>query len=142
MINTFTVACIAILIGVFHSKFSRLFSQDEKVIEITYGTVTVLQFYCILESIHQVQISIIKALDKDVYGSIWTLCCLYLLGVPAAIVLAFKFDMGVKGLWIGMIIACAILITGELIILNCENWENIASILQAKSLYNPRISYI
>lgn len=52
--------------------------------------------------------------------------CYYLIGLPLALWLAFGKDKGVYGLWLGFSIACIVLDTGFLMIIECPNWNAIA----------------
>lgn len=53
----------------------------------------------------------------QIWGSVWTLICYYILGMPLALHMAFGKDMGVFGLWLGFAIACIILDIGFWIII-------------------------
>lgn len=51
-----------------------------------------------------------------------------------ALALAFKAEMGVKGLWLGFTIACVILDLGFWAIIACPNWQDIADNMRARIL--------
>ena len=86
----------------------------------------ILSFYIFFDTIHGVQSGIIRGLGLQVYGSVWTLICYYLIGLPTALWLAFTKEKGVYGLWLGFSIACVILDTGFCLIIECPNWHKIA----------------
>ncbi|KAL3511333.1 hypothetical protein ACH5RR_030734 [Cinchona calisaya] len=49
--------------------------------------------------------------------------CYFLLGVPLSILMGFKFDMGVKGIWYGMLVGLS-LQAGSLLWMTCRtNWN-------------------
>lgn len=87
----------------------------------------VLFLYIFFDTIHGVQSGIIRGLGLQVYGSIYTLFCYYILGMPLALTFAFKLEMGVKGLWLGFSIASIILDIGFWAIISCPNWHKIAA---------------
>ena len=60
------------------------------------------------------------------YGAIYTLICYYVIGLPFALTLAFKYEMGVYGLWLGFGIACIVLDIGLEAIIECPDWHKIA----------------
>lgn len=66
-----------------------------------------LSAYLILDSIHGVNTGIVRALGKQFRASVATLICYYAFGMPMAILLGFKLDMGVKGFWLGFTCALA-----------------------------------
>ena len=50
----------------------------------------ILLLYIFFDTIHGVQSGIIRGLGLQVYGSIYTLICYYLIGLPFALWLAFS----------------------------------------------------
>lgn len=46
--------------------------------------------------------------------------------MPLALCLAFKLNLGVKGLWLGYSICCVILDLGFAVIIGYPSWEKIA----------------
>ena len=43
----------------------------------------------------------IKAVGKQGYGSLFSLCCMFLIALPVSYVASFKLGHGLAGLWIG-----------------------------------------
>uniref|UniRef100_A0A7S3CJI4 Multidrug and toxin extrusion protein n=1 Tax=Strombidium rassoulzadegani TaxID=1082188 RepID=A0A7S3CJI4_9SPIT len=120
-----TTIIVAIL-GTFTDPISQLFTQEENVIAIIKQTLWVLLIYIWFDTIHGVQSGIIRGLGRQAYGSVYTLFCYYILGMPLALVLAFTAKMGIAGLWSGFSIACIILDVGFAMIISCPNWHEIA----------------
>mmetsp|Transcript_40700 Transcript_40700/g.62113 ORF Transcript_40700/g.62113 Transcript_40700/m.62113 type:complete len:483 (+) Transcript_40700:431-1879(+) len=118
---------IVILFGVFTDEISELFTKEPNVIAIIKKTLWVLEIYIWFDTIHGVQSGIIRGLGRQAYGSIYTLFCYYILGMPLALILAFKAEMGIAGLWLGFSIACIILDIGFAMIISCPNWTAIAN---------------
>ena len=92
----------------------------------------ILLLYIFFDTIHGVQSGIIRGLGLQVYGSVYTLVCYYLIGIPLALHLAFSKELGVYGLWLGFSIACIILDLGFLFIIECPDWNRIAQEMQNK----------
>jgi hypothetical protein len=84
----------------------------------------VLYVYIFFDTIHGVQSGIIRGLGRQGIGSIYTLVCYWLIGLPLALTLAFKYHMGVKGLWFGFSIACIILDAGFAVIIECPAYPD------------------
>ena len=97
-----------------------------KTVFIVNDVLVILLLYIFFDTIHGVQSGIIRGLGLQVAGSIYTLVCYYLIGLPLALWLAFGKEMGVKGLWLGFSIACIILDAGFVVIIECPNWSKIA----------------
>jgi len=124
--NVLVTIIILILLGTLHDGISALFTKDEKTVLIVNDVLVILLLYIFFDTIHGVQSGIIRGLGLQVAGSIYTLVCYYLIGLPLALWLAFGKEMGVKGLWLGFSIACIILDTGFVMIIECPNWTKIA----------------
>ena len=85
----------------------------------------VVQAFILLDSVHGVWSGIIRGLGRQAYGSIWTLVCYYIFGMPLALYFAFSRDVGIKGLWIGFTIASLVLDIGFWVIIYCGDWNKI-----------------
>jgi multidrug resistance protein, MATE family len=118
---------IVILMGTFSTGICELFTSEETVIAILKDTLWVLMLYIWFDTIHGVQSGIIRGLGRQSYGSIYTLVCYYIIGMPLALVLAFNARMGIQGLWLGFSIACIILDLGFVMIISCPDWGKIAA---------------
>lgn len=103
-------------------------------VTIIHDIIYVLFVYIFFDTIHGVQSGIIRGLGLQVYGSIYTLVCYYIFGMPLALTFAFKVGMGVKGLWLGFSIACIILDLGFWVIIAYPNWQKIAVNLRKRIL--------
>ena len=128
--NTLLTIVVIILLATLREEVSMLFTQDAKIVKIIKDVMFILSFYIFFDTIHGVQSGIIRGLGLQVYGSVWTLICYYLIGLPAALWLAFGRDKGVFGLWLGFSIACVILDLGFLVIIECPNWHNLSVKIQ------------
>ena len=50
----------------------------------------------------------------------------YVLALPLALILAFSFEYGVAGLWVGFTIGSIILDIGFFFVIKCSDWNKIA----------------
>ena len=64
------------------------------------------------------------------YGSVFTLFCYYAMGMPLALYLCFKVNMGIAGLWLGFTIACCVLNAGFFVIIYQPDWQQIADTMR------------
>ena len=74
-------------------------------------------------------------------GSIYSLICYYLIGLPLALWLAFNHGMGLFGIWLGFSITCIIINIGLLMIIECSNTPKITAKMQ-KQLDKEKIKKI
>jgi MATE family multidrug resistance protein len=89
----FCILCtsfIVLCMGIWRDNVAALFTNEPNVIEIYKNTNWVLLIYIFFDTIHGVQSGIIRGLGLQIYGSVYTLFCYYVLGMPLALVLCFK----------------------------------------------------
>ena len=118
----FCTSVIILILGLLKKQVSELFTQEPNVIKVFYDTLWILLIYIFFDTIHGVQSGIIRGLGLQIYGSVYTLICYYALGMPLALVLCFKHEMGISGLWLGFTIACVVLDIGFAMIISCPDW--------------------
>jgi multidrug resistance protein, MATE family len=126
LFDAILTSIIVLVLGVCQDSVTTLFTKDPEVVAIFKKTIWVLLIYIWFDTIHGVQSGIIRGLGRQAYGSVYTLFCYYILGLPFALVLCFKAKMGIAGLWLGMSIACIILDVGFAFIIACPDWHEIS----------------
>ena len=135
---------VVLILGTCQDQVSSLFTKEPEVTRIFKQTMWVLLIYIWFDTIHGVQSGIIRGLGRQSYGSIFTLFCYYILGMPLALVLCFVAKMGIQGLWLGFSIACIILDIGFAMIISCPNWTEIAAKMrqqiEAGQCFTPEVS--
>ncbi|KMT08611.1 hypothetical protein BVRB_6g138880 [Beta vulgaris subsp. vulgaris] len=113
-----------LLVLIFHQKISFIFSTSPPVIEEVKKLSVLLAFTILLNSVQPV-------LSGVAVGSGWqstvafiNLGCYYLLGVPLGFLMGWKFDLGVMGIWSGMIFGGTAVQTVILAIITIRcDWE-------------------
>lgn len=125
VLDIILTSIIVLLLGLYQSGVSRIFTQEPNVIEIIHMTLWTLLIYIWFDTIHGVQSGIIRGLGLQAWGFMYTLFCYYIIGMPLALVLAFTARMGIVGLWLGYSIACVILDIGFAFIITCPDWTRI-----------------
>ncbi len=66
----------------------------------------------VVDSITAVTGGILRAQGKQLTGAVLNLSAYYIIGIPFGVLLAFKYGMGLHGIWIGLtlsLVYCAIL---------------------------------
>jgi MATE family multidrug resistance protein len=120
--NVICTTVICLLLGFFQDGVASLFTKEKDVVKIVKQTIPILLVYIWFDTIHGVQSGIIRGLNRQAYGSWYTLICYYVLGMPLALVFSFVLHLGVPGLWLGFSIACVILDIGFAFIIGCPDW--------------------
>jgi len=124
----FAIVCILFTLGmtvvicslfiVFDYQVATLFSKEPVVVGYVMDTLPILCVYLFFDAIHGVQSGNVRALGRQFTASIVLLACYYVAGLPIALILGFKAHMGVKGFWLGFLIALIIMdaILGYLVV--------------------------
>jgi multidrug resistance protein, MATE family len=97
-----------------------IFSRDTQVIQET-GKLMPLVAWCMLgDGMNASVAGSLRGIGKQEVGALLNLVSYWGLGMPLAYVLAFKFDMGLQGLWVGLS-TCA-MINGVAMFLVLRKW--------------------
>ena len=132
LFNMIVTVLIIIILLAFHKQFSVLFTQDPKTVEFVSDILYFMCPFVFFDTLHGVQTGVIRGLGKQVICSIWTLVCMYLIGLPLSLLFTFWLDKGVIGLWYGFTIAEIVMDIGYMMICECPDWDKIAQEMQAR----------
>ena len=69
--------------------------------------------------------SAITASGLQRYGALFTACAYFVLGIPATLVFVFKYEYGIRGIWMGPTLAVAFLTVTYMIIFSNVNWQDL-----------------
>ncbi|KAL6012401.1 hypothetical protein ACLOJK_002888 [Asimina triloba] len=125
--STFLGILFAVVVLASKSNFPKLFTDRHEVIIETSKLGVLLAATILLNSIQSV-------LEGAAVGAGWqttvafvNIFCYYLFGLPFSSLLGFKFNRGVRGIWLG-VLAGAVLQTIVLMVITYQtNWEKEAS---------------
>jgi len=132
LFNLLVTVVILVIVWTCNNEISRFFTKDAKIVAIIDQVLVILMLYIFFDTLHGVLSGIVRGLGLQVWGSVYTLICYYLIGLPLALWLAFTKEMGVSGLWLGFSIATIVLDAGFVCIIECPSWHRIASEMQAR----------
>ena len=98
-----TIIMIAIKLN--EDTVAGLFTSDAQDIVYIKDVLNVISIYLILDAVHGVNTGIVRGVGKQFSASIAAICCYYIFGMPLALILGFKADMGLTGFWLGFTVA-------------------------------------
>ncbi|KAK6160233.1 hypothetical protein DH2020_003614 [Rehmannia glutinosa] len=104
VISAFLIGLIvSILLLIFQDQYPSLFSDSLDVKQVVYELTPLLAFSIVVNSIQ-------PALSGVAIGAGWqaliayvNIVCYYVFGVPLGLILGYPLNMGVKGIWYGMV---------------------------------------
>ncbi|KAK4358271.1 hypothetical protein RND71_023881 [Anisodus tanguticus] len=109
-------------------QYPNLFAESESVKRLVYELTPLLAFCMVVNNIQ-------PALSGVAIGAGWqalvayvNIACYYLFGIPLGLILGYKFNMGVQGIWYGMVSGTMIQTFALFWIVYKTNWNNEASI--------------
>ncbi|XP_044531544.1 multidrug and toxin extrusion protein 2-like [Gracilinanus agilis] len=117
---------IGSLLTIFKDMLGRIFTNDEEVNALVTWVMPVYIAFNLFESLCCVCGAVLRGTGKVVFGAAVNAVSYYAIGLPIGAVLVFVAKIGVRGLWLGMLV-CAIMATITFIVYTARiNW-NLAS---------------
>ncbi|XP_047320678.1 protein DETOXIFICATION 16-like [Impatiens glandulifera] len=114
------------------------YSKEEKVISYVAEMLILLAGSHFIDGVPSILSGTVRGCGRQKIGAFVNLGAYYLIGIPCAVLLAFVFHFGGKGLWTGIIVALFSQALVLSIITLCTNWENEAKKATAR-VYDTRI---
>ncbi|XP_073364152.1 protein DETOXIFICATION 19-like isoform X1 [Aegilops tauschii subsp. strangulata] len=129
-LSVFLAFSFVLLLGFGHGLWARLFSGSE-VIAAEFAAITPLMMVSIvLDSAQGILSGVARGCGWQHLAAITNLVAFYFIGLPLAILFAFKLNFYTKGLWSGLIcgLTCQ---TGTLVVITARTkWAKIADAMQ------------
>ena len=108
------MACFGLVFILFRNKLPAFYIHDPAVISIASSLLIIAALFQIFDGTQAVGIGILRGLT-DVKGpTIITFIAYWIIGLPVGYILGFKFNLGVQGVWMGLmagLITSAVLLT-------------------------------
>ncbi|EOA34143.1 hypothetical protein CARUB_v10021645mg [Capsella rubella] len=103
--------------------FGYLFSSETEVVAYVRSMAPLVALSVIFDALHAVLAGVARGSGRQDIGAYVNLAAYYLFGIPTAMILAFRFKMEGRGLWIGITVGSFVqaFLLGLVVILT--NWE-------------------
>ncbi len=99
------MASAGLVFIVFRSFLPTLYISDRAVIDIATSLLVIVAFFQISDGTQAVGLGILRGLTDMKIPTVITLVAYWLMGLPSGYILAFRFDMGIYGVWYGLLIS-------------------------------------
>jgi len=116
-------AAVVVELLIHKDDWLRFFTKNEEVINHLEELFPVVLVIVVLEPLQICMSGIVRTIRGTLVLKIYILC-FYLIGIGFGAVLAFRFDLNLKGIWIGWVAALVISIIFFSHILYSANWDN------------------
>ncbi|CDR45625.1 CYFA0S19e01090g1_1 [Cyberlindnera fabianii] len=123
----FIIGCInSFIMFHFRREITHFFTNDVDVIEEVLHTMPVIGFMGIIDCVNACSAGCMRGQGLQKIGGMITLFAFYVIGIPCSYYLCFHFEMGLKGLWAGIIIGLVCISCLQLYtVFIGSNWEKI-----------------
>ncbi|GAV62766.1 MatE domain-containing protein [Cephalotus follicularis] len=114
----------SLLIMFFHNGLALIFSSSEPVLKAVNKMSLLLSFTILLNSVQPILSGVAVGSGWQSYVAYINLGCYYLIGVPLGFLMGWGFNLGVMGIWVGMIFGGTAIQTMILAIITIRcDWE-------------------
>lgn len=107
MVLGFMFSC-ALLFILFRNILPHYFSLNENVIEISSSLLVIAAFFQLSDGAQVVGLGILRGLKDAKIPTYITLFAYWVAALPVSYILAFKFKMGIQGIWIGLLLGLTV----------------------------------
>ncbi|XP_044491243.1 protein DETOXIFICATION 29-like [Mangifera indica] len=131
--SAFIFGCLfSMLLLITRNGFPALFSSDADVQELVKELTPFLAICIIINNVQPVLSGVAVGAGWQATVAYVNIGCYYIIGVPLGLVLGYKLDMGVRGIWIGMMSGTATQTCILFGMIYKTNWSKEASIAKNK----------
>ncbi|TMX02179.1 hypothetical protein EJD97_022483 [Solanum chilense] len=120
---------LSTILLVCRSWYPPFFSNNEQVQQLVYHLTPILATTIVIGCLQPTLSGVAIGAGWQAYVAYVNIICYYLFGIPIGLILGFFFDIGVMGIWFGMLAGTTVQ-TGVLIIMILRtNWNKEASLV-------------
>lgn len=125
---------------VFRYQLPKIFTYHEEMIEVASRLLIVFTFIVVGDFIQGCQVGSMLAMGLQKYGSYINILSYLGLTLPMSYILAFYFDLGVYGVYIGAVSGSSFAGLCYLIVVQTANWEKLAQEISLRlNLYSSKL---
>ncbi|KAF5195849.1 Detoxification-like protein, partial [Thalictrum thalictroides] len=94
---------LSLILLILREQYPYAFTSSPDVRKIVYQLTPLLAFSIVINSVQPVLSGVAVGAGWQALVAYVNIVCYYVFGVPLGLILGYKFDFGVMGIWIGMI---------------------------------------
>ncbi|XP_027361058.1 protein DETOXIFICATION 29-like [Abrus precatorius] len=121
---------LALILLITRDEYPSLFSNDEQVKDLVKDLTPLLSFCIVINNVQPVLSGVAIGAGWQALVAYVNIGCYYLFGIPMGLLLGYKLDFGIKGIWSGMIAGTILQTCVLLVIIYKTNWNKEASLAE------------
>ncbi|KAF5177085.1 Detoxification-like protein [Thalictrum thalictroides] len=125
LLDCFSLLIVILLI--LREQYPYAFTSSPDVRKIVYQLTPLLAFSIVINSVQPVLSGVAVGAGWQALVAYVNIVCYYVFGVPLGLILGYKFDFGVMGIWIGMISGTVVQTAILFFLTYRTNWNKEAS---------------
>lgn len=99
------MASAGMVFTLFRFVLPTLYVSEKEVIDISAGLLVIVAFFQVSDGIQSIGLGILRGITDMKIPTLITLAAYWLIGLPSGYVMAFNLDMGIYGVWYGLLIS-------------------------------------
>jgi len=116
---------VMIIMMASRNVFGYLFSDDAAVVALVARVLPLVASFQIADGLAGSCGGILRGQGRQHLGALFNLVSYYVLALPLGIALAFRYNQGLQGLWVGQVVALFLVGFSEYaVVWLCSNWDN------------------
>ncbi|GMP82687.1 hypothetical protein CsSME_00036885 [Camellia sinensis var. sinensis] len=129
VLNSFAIGVVLSLILILTRKeYPSLFTDSTDVKELVYELTPLLAACIVINNVQPVLSGVAIGAGWQAVVAYVNIACYYIFGIPLGLILGYKLDMGVKGIWYGMMSGTIVQTCVLFWMIYRTNWNKEASI--------------
>ncbi|XP_058005682.1 protein DETOXIFICATION 29-like [Hevea brasiliensis] len=125
-------AILALILILTRNKYPSLFSTDSQVKELVNDLTPVLALCIVIDNIQPVLSGVAIGAGWQAIVAYVNIACYYVFGIPLGLIMGYKLDMGVRGIWYGMLSGTVVQTVALFFMVYRTNWNKEASIAESR----------
>ncbi|XP_008221919.1 PREDICTED: protein DETOXIFICATION 29-like [Prunus mume] len=121
---------LSLILIIFKDKYPALFSSDSEVKALVKQLTPLLATCIVINNIQPVLSGVAIGAGWQAAVAYVNIACYYVIGVPLGLIMGYKLDWGVKGIWIGMLMGTVLQTCVLFVMIYKTNWNKEASIAE------------
>ncbi|KAL4373566.1 hypothetical protein HN51_007428 [Arachis hypogaea] len=131
VISSFAIALVlSMILVIFRKQYPSLFSTDEDVKELVIELTPMLALCIIINNVQPVLSGVAVGAGWQAILAYVNIACYYIFGIPLGLLLGFMLDLGVLGIWSGMLSGIVLQTCVLFFMIYKTNWNKEASLAE------------